>query len=92
MRAGIPIARKKGLTANALVKTYRQEVDRQNLMLKKAKLCEARLVFIVSALAELLTDENFVNLLRAEAIDSMPKYLSDQIQAKNQAATYDPVD
>jgi ParB family chromosome partitioning protein len=72
--------KKKELTANMLVRTYRQEVGRQNMLIKKAKLCEARLIFIVSALGELLQDEHFPTLLKAEAIDSMPKYLADQIK------------
>jgi ParB family chromosome partitioning protein len=72
--------KKKGLTANMLVRTYRQEVGRQNMLIKKAKLCEARLIFIVSALGELLQDEHFSTLLKAEAIDSMPKYLAEQIK------------
>jgi len=90
LRAGIPISNRKGITAREVVRAYRQEVDRQSHLIKKAKLCEARLVFIVSALTELMADENFVNLLLAESIDSMPKYLSEQIKAKKQAA-YDPI-
>jgi len=90
LRAGIPISKRKGITAREVVRAYRQEVDRQSQLIKKAKLCEARLMFIVSALTELMADENFVNLLLAESIDSMPKYLSEQIKAKKQAA-YDPI-
>jgi len=81
---GIPVSKKKALTANMLVRTYRQEVERQIALIKKAKLCEARLIFIVSAMGELFQDEHFTTLLRAEAIDSMPKYLADQIRVKQQ--------
>jgi ParB family chromosome partitioning protein len=79
---GTPAGRKKELTANMLVRTYRQEVERQTMLIRKAKLCEARLIFIVSALGELLQDEHFSTLLRAEAIDTMPKYLADQIKER----------
>jgi ParB family chromosome partitioning protein len=72
--------KKKELTANMLVRTYRQEVGRQTMLIKKAKLCEARLIFIVSALGEFMQDENFSTLLKAESIDSMPKYLANQIK------------
>jgi ParB family transcriptional regulator, chromosome partitioning protein len=83
LRLGIPTHAKKTLTVDILVRTYRQEVDRQKMLIKKAKLCEARLLFIVSALGELFGDENFATLLRAEGIDSMPMYLAEQIKEKH---------
>jgi len=89
LRVGVAGSKKKSLTASAMVRAYRQEVERQNLMIKNAKLCEKRLVFIISALSELFEDENFINLLRAELIDSMPKYLSVQIKEKNQSSHYE---
>jgi ParB family chromosome partitioning protein len=58
-------------------------------MIRNAKLCETRLVFIISALSELFEDENFINLLRAELIESMPKYLSVQIKEKNRSSHYE---
>jgi ParB family chromosome partitioning protein len=79
-RVGTYSGRKKELTANMLVRTYRQEVGRQTILIKKAKLCEARLIFIVSALGKLLQDENFSAVLKAEGMDSMPKYLADYIK------------
>ena len=79
---GTSTGRKRELTANMLVKTYRQAAERQTMLIKKAKLCEARLIFIVSALGELLQDEHFSTLLRAESLDSMPKYLADQIKER----------
>jgi ParB family transcriptional regulator, chromosome partitioning protein len=50
-------------------------------LVKKAELTRNRLVFIVSALRTLLADEHFVTLLRAEGLDSMPRYLADRIHA-----------
>jgi ParB family chromosome partitioning protein len=89
LRVGFAGSKKKSLTAIAMVRTYRQEMERQNLMIKNAKLCETRLVFIISAISELFDDENFINLLRAESIDSMPKYLSEQIKEKNRSSHYE---
>ena len=88
LHPGISLRKGKTLTADMLVKTYRKEVERQKMLIKKAKLCENRLLFIVSALGEILADENFSNLLRAEAVDSMPLYLAEQIKEK-QGRTYD---
>ena len=85
---GTSAGKKKALTANMLVRTYRQEVERQTMLIKKAKLCDARLIFIVSALGELFRDEHFFTLLRAEAIDSMPKYLANQIKGRQRGGAH----
>jgi ParB family chromosome partitioning protein len=81
-----PRRRNNGLqSAEALVRVYRQEANRQNLLLKKARLTEHRLLFIVSALRNLFLDENFVTLLRAEELDTLPVYLAEKIQVKETA-------
>jgi ParB family chromosome partitioning protein len=67
-------------SADSLVRVYRQEVDRQKLMVRKSQLTEHRLLFIVSALKTLFRDDNFLTLLRAEDLDSLPAYLADKIQ------------
>ena len=66
-------------SAEALVRVYRQEADRQKLLIKKARVTEHRLLFIVSALKSLFRDENFITLLRAEELDTLPAYLADRI-------------
>jgi len=80
LRGNLSTETKKKLSANSLVRTYRKEVERQKILIKKAKLCEARLMFIVQALRETLKDDNYINLLRAEKLDLMPKYIADQIE------------
>ena len=47
--------------------------------MKKAELTQQRLLFVVSALRQLLADENFVTLLRAEHLDTMPNYLANRV-------------
>jgi ParB family chromosome partitioning protein len=66
-------------SADALIRVYRQETDRQQLLIKKAQLTENRLLFIVSALKRLLEDEGFVTLLRAEGLNTLPAYLAERI-------------
>lgn len=44
-------------------------------VLKKSRVCEARLGFVVTAFNKLLADEHFVTLLRAEGLETMPKFL-----------------
>lgn len=67
------------LTADALVRAYRKETERQKLLIKKATLAQSRLLFVVNALRHLLADEHFVTLLRAEAIHTMPRPLAERI-------------
>ena len=88
LRGKLSAETRKKLSADSLVRTYRKEVDRQKILIKKAKLCEARLIFIVQALREILKDDNYINLLRAENLDSMPRYIAGQIEfSKNQVST-----
>ena len=74
------------VTTSSLVRTYQREVDRQRQMVKKAAIAQQRLLFVVSALRQLLADENFTTLLRAEGLDSLPKYLAEQVWPSGRAA------
>jgi ParB family chromosome partitioning protein len=78
--------RKKLTSAESLVNAYKRESQRQKLMVKKARLCDARLVFIVTAFDKLLADENFVTLLKAESLFTMPKYLWAKLGARRREA------
>jgi ParB family chromosome partitioning protein len=72
-------------SAESLVRVYRQEADRQKLLIKKSQLTEHRLLLIVSALKNLFRDENFVTLLRAEGLDTIPAPLAGKIQITEKA-------
>jgi ParB family chromosome partitioning protein len=61
--------------AASLVATYQRERHRQSMLIKKAKVCEAKRIFVETAFIRLLADENFVILLRAEGLETMPKSL-----------------
>lgn len=79
---GIAAERKKTTTADGLVTAYKRESQRQKLMIRKAQICDTKLLFLVTAFKNLLEDENFVTLLRAEGLATMPKYLSEKINVK----------
>jgi ParB family transcriptional regulator, chromosome partitioning protein len=79
MRGGRGPGTRTRATADLLVRAFRKETDRQKALLKKATLAQSRLLFIVNALRRLLTDEHFVTLLRAEAIQSMPLSLAERL-------------
>jgi ParB family chromosome partitioning protein len=71
----------------SLVKTYQKEVARQHKMVLKAEHAQQRLLLVVQGLKALFGDENFVNLLRAEGLDTLPRYLADRIQQTAQEMT-----
>lgn len=78
--------KRESVTTSSLIRTYQKEVERQRQMVKKAEFAQQRLVFVVSALRELLADENFTTLLRAEGLESLPKYLAERVWTGGRAA------
>ena len=68
-------------SAEGLVATFKKETQRQKLLIKKTTLCESRVAFIVEAMRRLCADEDFITLLRAEKLDTMPKELSELMAA-----------
>ncbi len=85
IRRGID-PRKQGrgrVTSEKLRKAYQDESARQRLIVRKAKLCETRMLFVLSALRRLFNDEHFVNLLRAESLDTLPQQLADELKPRS---------
>ena len=68
------------LSSAYLVRAYNQEVDRQRNLIRKADLVQQRLAFVSAAMGSLLSDEYFINLLRAEGLDTLPKPLDERIR------------
>jgi ParB family chromosome partitioning protein len=78
--------RRVDVSTSSLIRTYQKEVSRQKLMVKKAEFAQQRLLFVTGALRQLLADENFATLLRAERLDTLPKYLADRVWPMGNAA------
>ena len=74
------------VTTSSLVRNYQREVDRQKLLVRKAETAQRSLLFIVGALRQLLADENFTTLLRAEGMDTLPQYLADRVSSRGSAS------
>ncbi|MBS0382042.1 MAG: ParB/RepB/Spo0J family partition protein [Proteobacteria bacterium] len=81
-----PARKGSSVTTSSLVRNYRNEVDRQKLMVKKAEFTQQRLLFVIEALRQLLADEHFSDLLRAEGLDALPKQLSERVWPAGHAA------
>jgi ParB family chromosome partitioning protein len=67
-------------SAHSLVKAYQKEVARQHNMVLKAEHAQQQLLLVVQGLKSLFADENFVTLLRAEGLDTLPKYLAERVE------------
>jgi ParB family chromosome partitioning protein len=72
----------KRQTEGKSLRTYQAESAKQRLVIQKSKLCETRLLFVVSAIRQLVEDKKFVDLLRAEDLDTMPAYLATELSRK----------
>ena len=75
---GVPHTGK--VTAASLIKSYEDETQRQRVLVRKADLAQTRLTFIVNALRRLFADEEFLTLLRAEAMHTLPRPLAEQLE------------
>jgi len=70
---------RKRASADSLILAYRQESQRQRLMVKKARAVESRLLSLTAAFKALLADEHFSTLLRAEGLNTLPKFLVERV-------------
>ena len=67
------------ITATDLMRLYQRESERQRLLVKKSDFAQAKLLFVVEALKDLLSNEGFRTLLRAERLETMPRALAARI-------------
>lgn len=77
--AQAPPRKKPDVTTSSLVRAYQKEVERQRVMVRKSSLVQQRLFFIFGALRKMFEDENLVNVLRLEGLDTLPKYLAERV-------------
>lgn len=62
-----------------LVEDYRLEVERLKHAPDKHGTVKLQLLFIVNTLRQLCEDPDFVDLLHAEGLDSMPRHLAELV-------------
>ena len=67
------------LTQADLMKLYQREADKQRILVRKSDVTQARLIFIVEALRDLLSQGEFPELLRDEGLIDMPRALADRL-------------
>lgn len=70
------------ISSNALLRAYRQDVDRKRVLVRKSNSTKARLVFILEALRKLLTEPDFLTILEGEKLDTLPKNLAVRLHGQ----------
>ena len=73
---------KRPLTSESMIRVYRQEADRQRLLVKKAEVTQNRLLFVVEAMRALREDTEFARLLQVEELGLMPAFLQQELAAR----------
>ena len=72
----------KAPTAAKLIEMFEREAAEQRVMLKRAELVRSQLTFSVTAIRTFLGDENFITLLRAEQIETMPQLVAELVMGE----------
>lgn len=68
------------VSADSLVRAYREEAERKRSLIQRANAARDRLLFIVEALRRLRKDERFVTLLEAEGLETVPQNLAERMR------------
>jgi ParB family chromosome partitioning protein len=67
------------ITPVDLMKVYQREAEKQRILVKKSDFTQRKLLFIVEALKDLLSEATFIEVLQAEHLESMPRALAARI-------------
>lgn len=71
------------LSADALVKAYREDTDRKRAMIRRTESTKNRLLFITEAMRRLAQDEQFLALLEDEDLSTMPDNIAVRLNTSN---------
>jgi ParB family chromosome partitioning protein len=74
--------RARALSPGDLMRIYQREAEKQRILVKKSDFAQARLMFTFTAFKDLLADQDFITLLKAEGLDTMPRMLSERIAGR----------
>lgn len=68
------------VSADALVKAYREDTDRKRSLIRRTETTRNRLLFITEALRRLSRDEHFLALLEDEDLATMPETIGARLR------------
>jgi ParB family chromosome partitioning protein len=75
----------KRLNAQAIIRAYKNTTAEQRAFRARANRTQERLLVITSALRQLLADDHFTTLLKAESLDTIPQRLATRISNAKKA-------
>lgn len=84
LRSSISQASK--MSSGALVKAYKEDVDRKNDLVRRATGAHDKLILIVEAVRRLHSDEEFTGLLEDEGLSTLPAELGRRVDSERPAA------
>ncbi len=67
------------ITGDDLLREYERHTQQQRALVRRSAVITERLAVITSSLRQLLADDHFVTLLRAEGLQTLPEYLVDRL-------------
>lgn len=73
------LAPRKAMSGEDVMKIYQKEVDRKQMITRKANQINRQMQFITEALKRLCNEDHFITLLRAEKLTTMPEPLAGLI-------------
>jgi ParB family chromosome partitioning protein len=79
-RAGKTNQAQRKMTGESLVREYQRQIRDQKNLIRRASATRDRLLLLVSAFRQLLADEHFMTLLRAEQLIDMPEQLAVRLR------------
>jgi len=72
--------RERPLSSEAILRAYRDDANKKRILVRKADATRDRLLFVTEALRKLFADENFITLLRAEGLETLPRNIAERLQ------------
>lgn len=69
------------VSADMLVKAYREDTDRKQSLIKRAHATRGRLLIIVEAMGRLARDERLMAILEDEGLETIPQNLAERLRA-----------
>jgi ParB family chromosome partitioning protein len=71
--------RTRPVSSEALLRAFQEDVDRKRILIRRAEMAKARLVFVIEAMRKLLSDKQFSNMLAEEGLVSLPEALVSRL-------------
>ena len=81
-KTGARAPRRAPQSTTELIRTYRQDADKKRLLIRKAGATRDKLAFVTAALRKLLDEDEFVEVLRKEELETLPRNIALRLQSK----------